>query len=198
MIDWLNNIWLWVVENRNEIVTAVVSGQALTFVAGLIMIIRQFKTIRSNTEITGKVNNTMLTTNEVNRELKDLNSNLNEQLNILKEETSQLNSDLIAIKDETASALSVIVDKVNVILEVQTLVYSTIKDEDMRKTVNTLLNNARYTEINLKDQFQMQLDELKKQVDEKVNEITGVVDEAVLKSNIVPEVKAKKKSLMRY
>lgn len=182
--EWLYNIGMWFVENKDKIVTVVISGQALTFVAGLIAIIRQFKSIRNNTHVTDKLNQSLNATNDMSSSVV----NLGDATAALANAQMALTGELTDIKDKTAESLAIIVDKVNTMLEVQSIVYSTIKDDDMRKTVNTLLNNSRYSEINLKDQFQQQLDSLKNQVDKQLTAVTNTVDDAVKQAKIVNNI----------
>ena len=182
--EWLYNIGMWFVENKDKIVTVVISGQALTFAAGLVAIVRQFKSVRNNTTVAGTLNKSLTATNEMSASVVSLG----EATSALATAQMALTGELTDIKNKTAESLAIIVDKVNTMLEVQSIVYSTIKDDDMRKTVNTLLNNSRYSEINLKDQFQQQLDSLKNQVDKQLTAVTNTVDDAVKQAKIVNNI----------
>ena len=61
-------------------------------------------------------------------------------------------------------------------LEVQSIVYSTIKDEKVRSTVNNLLVNAKYAETATRAELQKQVEELKAKVAEQVDQLNKTVE----------------------
>ena len=105
-------------------------------------------------------------------------------------------TDLDAFKKETYDALDVLVQKMNAVLEVQSLVYSTIKDETIRKNVSGILMDAKYTETSTRASLEAEVESLRKKVNEKIEVIKDVVEDTAVKVRKVTN--NNKSSVPRY
>ena len=167
MIEFLSNIGIWLWENRDGILVTLTSSQFLGIIASMVLIWRNSRRTTENT----------VSSNELNSSLKN-NVKVSEDAAGAKE-----NSDKILTLFETFSAkvdndVSLLTDKINAIIEVQSIVYSTIKDEKVRNTVSNLLMNAKYSETNTRMELKKQIEELKNQVVKKANEVSEFVEQA--------------------
>jgi len=189
MKQWLYNIWMYLVENKDNIFTFVLSGQVLGTVAGIFAVFRQFKNVSNNNAISTKLNETLGTTNTM---ATSINST-SELTKMIYDENKLLKATIVDMQTKNEESALIFTDKLNTMLEVQSIVYSTIKDDAMRKTVNNMLNTARYSEINIKDKLQIQIDELKAKVSDKMLEVNNAVDLGITNVkkvvNIVDEIK---------
>ena len=182
-MEWFNSIREWFVIHKDEIVTFVTSSSFVGFVTTIIMLVKQAKGIKANTAATDNLNGTVTAitdlTNTVDGSLKE---NLSAQQEI-KVEQNQLKSELGELKSDLSNLLA----KVNAMLDVQQVVYSTLKDEQIRKTVNDLLINAKFAETEQRAQLKEKLAQLEelikahskevdKQVEETVEEAKAIVD----------------------
>lgn len=182
-MEWFNSIIEWFVIHKDEIVTFVTSSSFVGFVSTIIMLIKQHKSIKANTNSTDKLNGTVEVitdlTNKVDTSLKE---NVIAQEAISNEQTS-LKKEL----DDVRSDLTNLLSKINAILDVQQVVYSTLKDEQIRTTVNNLLINAKFAETEQRAQLKEKLAQLEelikshskqvdKQVEETVEEAKAIVD----------------------
>ena len=86
--------------------------------------------------------------------------------------------------------------KVNAILDVQSLVYQTIKDENTRVAVNNMLTNAKYAVTEQLAQFIKELNSLKEEnaritaesnakVEETVEKATAIIEATNMETNTV-------------
>ena len=82
-------------------------------------------------------------------------------------------------------------------LEVQSIIYSSVKDETARKNVSNILASAKLTETSSVAQLQKQIEDLKTTLAEKMAETSNVVQEASEKVNDVI-VTHKKQTTLRY
>lgn len=167
MIEFLSNIGIWLWENRDGILVTLTSSQFLGIIASIVLIWRNSRHTTENT----------VSSNELNSSLKN-NVKVSEDAAGAKE-----NSDKILTLFETFAAkvdndTSLLTDKINAIIEVQSIVYSTIKDEKVRNTVSNLLMNAKYSETNTRMELKKQIEELKNQVVKKANEVSEFVEQA--------------------
>ena len=104
--------------------------------------------------------------------------------------------------DETKALLDkellTVTNKVNAILEVQSLVYSTIRDDSLRQTGSNLLNTARYNDAHTKEQLQSEIDSLKKALNDKMEEVNQTMSDAIDKVQTVVSTPVEQNTPTRY
>ena len=175
MIEYIKafglSIWEWIVANRDSISTFVLSGQFASLVGALILLIRQIRQVKSNTNSTNMLNQTLTNTNTMSTSVKELDENFRS----LKMENDSLRTELSETEDRLQAANNEIMNKLNAIIEVQSIVYSTIRDDGVRQTVNTILNNARYSEKNFKQELETQIETLKATYENEMATLTKKV-----------------------
>lgn len=169
------SIWTWFVENKDGIIAFFVSGQALSFVGALVLLIKNLSRTKSNTESTEKLNATLTNTNVMSESVKAIDENFT----LLKNENMNLRNELEETKTKLEKSNHDISNKLDVILDVQTIVYSTIRDDEVRSTVNKLLNNARYSGENVRESFEKKIDELKANYEKGFNEVNAKMAESI-------------------
>lgn len=205
MIEWTKSftisIWQWFVENKDGITAFFMSGQAISFVAAIVMLIKNLKGTKDNTASTNALNKTLENTNEMSNSITQLDDNFL----VLKQENDLLRIELKETEDKLQEANSEIKNKLNAIIEVQAIVYSTIRDDSVRQTVNAILNNARYSEKNFKDELQIQIAELKesysnelKAVNDKMTESMDKITEKLSATETAKTTMANKHEILRY
>ena len=187
MVEFFQNIWNWFVLNKDEIVLFFTSSNFVTFMTTIVMLAKQLKANKSNNETnkglkTSLDNAVSIAADVVS--IRDNSSATNDQLVTVQ-------NDLESFKKETYDALDVIVQKMNAVLEVQSIVYSTIKDETIRKNVSGILMDAKYTETATRASLEAEVESLRKKVNEKIEVIKDVVEDAAVK---VKKVTANNKS----
>jgi len=179
MIEWFKSLGVslagWFVENKDGITAFFMSGQAISFVAALIMLVKNLKGTRLNTSSTDKLNQTLTNTNDMANSIAVLDTNFQ----ALKQENDTLRKELKETEDVIQHTNAELLDKLNAIIEVQGIVYSTIRDDSVRQTVNTILNNARYCEQNFKDKLEKQIEELRNKYANDVKEMGAKMDAAM-------------------
>lgn len=183
MTAFFQNIYAWVCANGNKIVGVLTST---TFIGMLTMLFNMIRTIKTNKSVN-------LTGTELKAELVESSKNRT-VINTIKDVSDKIKEVSESTKkalDETAEALdrqvSIVMNKVNAMLEVQSLVYSTIRDDSLRQTVSNLLNTARYNDTNTKAQLQAEIDSLKQALNEKMAEVNQTMSEAIDKVQTVVE-----------
>ena len=179
MIEYIKafslSIWEWVVTNRDSISTFILSGQFASLVGALILLIRQIRQVKSNTSSTNMLNQTLTNTNTMSTSVRELDDNFR----LLKSENDALRTELSETEDRLQAANNEIMNKLNAIIEVQSIVYSTIRDDSVRQTVNTILNNARYSEKNFKQELETQIETLKNTYENEMAILTKKVSDSV-------------------
>ena len=183
-----NSIWTWLVEHKDEIYAFVMSGQFVSLIVALVTIFRQFKQVKLNTNSSQALNKTLANTNTMSTSVTQLDTNFQ----LLKAENDSLRSELKETENKLETENKDILNKLNAIIEVQGIVYSTIRDDGVRQTVNTILNNARYSEQNFKESLEQQIDELKNNYAIELENINQRVTEGL--ENLSSSLKAGEKA----
>lgn len=183
-----NSIWTWLVEHKEEIYAFVMSGQFVSLIVALVTIFRQFKQVKINTNSSQTLNKTLENTNTMSTSVTQLDTNFQ----LLKVENDSLRSELKETENKLETENKDILNKLNAIIEVQGIVYSTIRDDGVRQTVNTILNNARYSEQNFKESLEQQIDELKNNYAIELENINQRVTEGL--ENLSSSLKAGEKA----
>lgn len=199
MIEFLttlkDNCWLWFLDNKDTILAWFMSGQAASVVTTIVMLVKNAKQIKGNTESTETLNTTLENTNV----MKDDVDVLKNKVSVLTEENTKLSNSVIDLETKLSQSNKVITNKLDSIIEVQSIVYSTIRDDSVRQTVNTILNNARYSDTNFKEQLESEISGLKEEFENKMADISKGMTEAIDKVsnsvNAAETAKARAKEL---
>lgn len=179
MIEFLtalkDNCWLWFLDNKDTIIAWFMSGQAVSVIASFVMLIRNAKQIKSNTDSTKTLNGTLTNTNV----MKDDLDTLKQKVVTLADENEELSKSVVELETKLSESNKLIASKLDAIIEVQSIVYSTIRDDSVRQTVNTILNNARYSNTNFKEQLESEISGLKAEFETKIADISKGMTDAI-------------------
>ena len=179
MIEFIQSIWAWIMQNKDNIITFFTSTTFVGIVTLVITIVKQMKKTDKNTasvnELTGSISNS----NKIGNEVQETNDNVKTvslDLKHCNEKIVQLEQFLVEFNNNLQG-------KINTMLDVQSIVYSTIKDDTIRNSVNSLLFQAKSNDASTKMQLQEELDSLKSKFANLANEISlaasTVTDESV-------------------
>ena len=192
MVEFFQNIWNWFVLNKDEIVLFFTSSNFVAFMTTIVMLVKQLRSNKVNNEtnngLKASLDNAISIASDV-VSIRDNSTATNDQLLTVQ-------TDLDAFKKETYDALDVLVQKMNAVLEVQSLVYSTIKDETIRKNVSGILMDAKYAETATRASLEADVESLRKKVNEKIEVIKDVVEDTAVKVRKVTN--NNKSSVPRY
>lgn len=179
MIEWFASMGRWFMEHKDAIILFFTSGQAVSLLGAIILLVRNTKATKNNTSSSKILNESIAKTDVLSTTTDDVKNNTD---TLLKNDSAQEKR-----FDDIENTMEILTGKMNTLLEVLTIVYSTIKDEKVRSTVNSLLVNAKYSENSTRAELQRQIAELKaviksqleqldKDVDEKVESVTKTVN----------------------
>ena len=198
MVEFIKNIGLWFVEHKDEILLFFTSGNFMAFITAIVMFVRQMKFNKSTNSVSENLSNSLIENakmiDQVTRThncCKDNEAKLDKFIETTNTQLNELNEQVVAINE-----------KVQAIVEVQSLVYSTIKDESIRSNVQGILTNAKYIEQTAKAKLQEEISTLKTRVEEQATELQKVIETATQKVNEITTTEkakvTKKQSVPRY
>lgn len=173
-MEWINSIWNWILENQSNITTFVSSSSFVAICGLLASIIRSNKNVKDNTLSIQTVNKSVAASqvikddvDNVNNSVLVLNDNVLDCITQVKLCTDAVNK-ITEVFDEYCNELMA---KTNAMVEVQNIVYSTIKDDAVRTAVNTVLLNAKYSDNGSKLKLQEEVAALKEEISSKNEEL---------------------------
>lgn len=194
MTEFFQNIYAWLAANSNKIVAFLTSAN---FLAMLTLVVNTVRTIKTNkgVAITSTDLKTELAESSKNRSVIASIKGVSETIKDVTEATKTAIDETKALLDKE---LLTVTNKVNAMLEVQSLVYSTIRDDSLRQTVSNLLNTARYNDANTKEQLQSEIDSLKKALNDKMEEVNQTMSDAIDKVQTVVSTPVEQNTPTRY
>ena len=194
MTAFFQNIYAWLAANGNKIIAVLTSAN---FVAMATLVVNTIRTIKTNkgVAVTSTDLKNELAESSKSRVVIDTIKGVSDTIKDVTEATKESIDETKALLDKE---LLMVTAKINAMLEVQSLVYSTIRDDSLRQTVSNLLNTARYSDENTKEQLQEQIDILKKALNDKMTEVNQTMTEAIDKVQTVVAAPAETNTPTRY
>ena len=191
-MNWLENIGKWFIDNQETILAVLTAIQSSGLVGFIAWAVKSTKQVKLNTKTTEALNNSISCVDSLNGEvvgLKDVNKELIEKCEYLENQMNDLQN-----------SMDILLTKVDAIIEVQSVVYTTIKDDKTRATVNNLLTNAKYAVTEQRKKLIEELEALREQIKTQVEAQKQLVEHAVNKAQSIVKVedKPEEEVVVRY
>lgn len=174
-MEFFNNIWTWLVSNKDAIVAVLTSANFMSFITSIVLLVKTLRATKNNT-LSSKALNTSV---DNLTSITDTINNIDAKLNSLTIEINTIKNDLTNLSLENNEKLDTIIDKQNATMEAQLNVWSTIKDDTIRTNVNNILTTAKYKETTNVIDMRNKIEELQAKLVEKTSEIKQEVDNTV-------------------
>ena len=191
-MNWLENIGKWFIDNQETILAVLTAIQSSGLIGFIAWAVKSTKQVKLNTKTTEVLNNSISCVDSLNGEvvgLKDVNKELIEKCEYLENQMNDLQN-----------SMDILLTKVDAIIEVQSVVYTTIKDDKTRATVNNLLTNAKYAVTEQRKKLIEELEALREQIKTQAEAQKQLVEHAVNKAQSIVKVedKPEEEVLVRY
>ena len=182
-MNWLENIGKWFIDNQETILAVLTAIQSSGLIGFIAWAVKSTKQVKLNTKTTEVLNNSISCVDSLNGEvvgLKDVNKELIEKCEYLENQMNDLQN-----------SMDILLTKVDAIIEVQSVVYTTIKDDKTRATVNNLLTNAKYAVTEQRKKLIDELESLRQQIKTQAEAQKQLVEHAVNKAQSIVKVEDK-------
>ena len=191
-MNWLANIGKWFIDNQETILAVLTAIQSSGLIGFIAWAVKSTKQVKLNTKTTEVLNNSISCVDSLNGEvvgLKDVNKELIEKCEYLENQMNDLQN-----------SMDILLTKVDAIIEVQSVVYTTIKDDKTRATVNNLLTNAKYAVTEQRKKLIEELEALREQIKTQAEAQKQLVEHAVNKAQSIVKVedKPEEEVVVRY
>lgn len=165
MVDIIINFGQWIVGHWKEILITLTSSTTIGMILDIIALRKQSKDIKDNTASTKALSestNAMIDTKKSVDNVVQSNEDLRAELSEYKTKVDKL----FDLCTETLS-------KNMCIIEVLQIAYSTIKDENIRKTINNIINDVKYPNLD-KVELEKQIKDLNNKLSEQAENIKNI------------------------
>lgn len=182
-MTWLENIGKWFVENKETILAVLTAIQSSGLIGFIAWAVKSTKQVKLNTKTTETLNKSITCVDGLNgevAEMKDVNKTLIEKCEYLENQMNDLQN-----------SMDILLTKVDAMIEVQSVVYTTIKDDKTRATVNNLLTNAKYAVTEQRKKLIDELEALRQQIKTQAEAQKQLVEHAVNKAQSIVKVEDK-------
>ena len=182
-MTWLENIGKWFVENKETILAVLTAIQSSGLVGFIAWAVKSTKQVKLNTKTTETLNKSITCVDGLNSEvteMKGVNKTLIEKCEYLENQMNDLQN-----------SMDILLTKVDAMIEVQSVVYTTIKDDKTRATVNNLLTNAKYAVTEQRKKLIDELEALRQQIKTQADAQKQLVEHAVNKAQSIVKVEDK-------
>lgn len=182
-MTWLENIGKWFVENKETILAVLTAIQSSGLIGFIAWAVKSTKQVKLNTKTTETLNKSITCVDGLNgevAEMKDVNKALIEKCEYLENQMNDLQN-----------SMDILLTKVDAMIEVQSVVYTTIKDDKTRATVNNLLTNAKYAVTEQRKKLIDELESLRQQIKTQADAQKQLVEHAVNKAQSIVKVEDK-------
>lgn len=192
-MTWLENIGKWFTENKETILAVLTAIQSSGLVGFIAWAIKSTKQVKLNTKTTETLNKSITCVDGLNgevTEMKGVNKMLIEKCEYLENQMNDLQN-----------SMDILLTKVDAMIEVQSVVYTTIKDDKTRATVNNLLTNAKYAVTEQRKKLIDELEALRQQIKTQAEAQKQLVEHAVNKAQSIVKVEdipAEEQVVTRY
>ena len=179
-MTWLENIGKWFVENKETILAVLTAIQSSGLIGFIAWAVKSTKQVKLNTKTTETLNKSITCVDGLNGEviqMKDVNKTLIEKCEYLENQMNDLQN-----------SMDILITKIDAIIEVQSVVYTTIKDDKTRATVNNLLTNAKYAVTEQRKKLIDELEALRQQIKAQADAQKQLVEHAVNKAQSIVKV----------
>lgn len=179
-MTWLENIGKWFVENKETILAVLTAIQSSGLIGFIAWAVKSTKQVKLNTKTTETLNKSITCVDGLNgkvAEMKDVNKTLIEKCDYLENQMNDLQN-----------SMDILLTKIDAIIEVQSVVYTTIKDDKTRATVNNLLTNAKYAVTEQRKKLIDELESLRQQIKAQADAQKQLVEHAVNKAQSIVKV----------
>ena len=182
-MTWLENIGKWFVENKETILAVLTAIQSSGLIGFIAWAVKSTKQVKLNTKTTETLNKSITCVDGLNGEvieMKGVNKTLIEKCEYLENQMNDLQN-----------SMDILLTKVDAMIEVQSVVYTTIKDDKTRATVNNLLTNAKYAVTEQRKKLIDELEALRQQIKNQADAQKQLVEHAVNKAQSIVKVEDK-------
>ena len=168
-----NTMVEWLLAKKDEIILFVTSSTFVGFVTSIFMILKQKKANKKNSEINAQLKSSL---EEVNMLASDVKA-----IKEVNQVVTRIKTDVEGVKQNVTETLDLLTQKINAMLEVQSLVYSTVKDEKIRNNIAGIIADAKYADATARAALEKEIDNLKTALNSKVEVIKNAVNDTTAK-----------------
>lgn len=198
---WFENIKQWFVDNATYILSFLTPANIIAAIAAIFVAIRNNKATKNTNAIGTAMSNDASKIANVSETI-DKNTasieNMKDMHRDLEAKVKAVSAGIEVMNERATNKLDELEDKMNAILQVQSMVYGTIQDSELRQNVQNLIATAKMSSDHTREKLQAEIESLKAEVSTKVNAISEAVADGVKQIEEASKSTVSKKKSLRY
>lgn len=192
MVEFFENIFNWFVTNKDEVVLFFTSSSFAAFISNIVLMVKQIKATKNSNKTVNGLSDALNSANELALNVTNVSDFSSKSVSNTEELKVKVND----LEKKFVDSLDILQQKLDAMIEVQRIVYSNLKDDSVRKNVSNILTTAKLAETAARAQLEKEIEELRKSVANKANDLTTAVENAA--SKVKKVVSVKKSNVSRY
>lgn len=192
MVEFFENIFNWFVTNKDEVVLFFTSSSFAAFISNIVLMVKQIKATKNSNKTVNGLSDALNSANELALNVANVSDFSSKSVSNTEELKVKVND----LEKKFVDSLDILQQKLDAMIEVQRIVYSNLKDDSVRKNVSNILTTAKLAETAARAQLEKEIEELRKSVANKANDLTTAVENAA--SKVKKVVSVKKSNVSRY
>lgn len=176
---WFDNIYQWIMENLAVITAWFGAGELATIISLAVLIVRNIKASRHGSFLTGRLNDSLAENNQFAKGIKNSMNTVDEKMTAIDGQVNNIEEQITLLNNEFNKSIDLLNSKIGAIMEVQTLVYSTIKDEDMRNNVTKILTSAKYNDTGVQTEIAGEIAKMQEEFGKALSDMQKTLETTV-------------------
>lgn len=198
-MTWWDNIVKFVSDNASVINAWLTPANVLAVIGAIVAIIKNRRTVKKNTDTTTDLNASIVRINNIDKAVSEsIKSDIatREHLDLVKSNQDSISQKFIDMQQEMQDKFDELEDKITAILDVQSLVYSTVQDNELRGNIQNVIAGAKFTSDKTRSALKEKIENMKAEVLAQTQAVAEVVNEK--SDTIKTTIDNKKKTPRRY
>lgn len=198
---WFENIKQWFVDNATYILSFLTPANIIAAIAAIFVAIRNNKATKNTNAIGTAMSNDASKIANVSETIDKNTASIENMKDLhrdLEAKVKAVSAGIEVMNERATNKLDELEDKMNAILQVQSMVYGTIQDSELRQNVQNLIATAKMSSDHTREKLQAEIESLKAEVSTKVNAISEAVADGVKQIEEASKSTVSKKKSLRY
>ena len=192
MVEFFQNIFNWFVIHKDEIVLFITSTNFVSFISAIVLLVKQIRATKTSTTTVNGLSDNLNAASKLTDSVTAISTSCEKT----ETQTEIMTSKLDDITEKFLETTNILQQKIQAILEVQSIVYNNLTDDIARKNIANILTSAKLVETSTVAELEKQIEDLQASVAEKMDAVKETVQETA--SKVKKTVSTNQSSVSRY
>ena len=177
-MTWWDNIVKFVSDNAPVINAWLTPANVMSVIGAIVVILKNRRSVKKNTDTTASLNASVASISNIDNAISEsIKSDIatREYLDLIKANQDDVSQKLVNMQKEMNDKFDELEDKINAILNVQSLVYSTVQDNELRGNIQNIIASAKFASDKTRSALEEKIESMKTEVLAQAQAVAEVV-----------------------